>query len=92
MKILLFDIEPCYRVEYFTDTGSIEIYSDSVRSKGARLSQWLNSSGYLNTKLGKKHIPIHRIVTKLFLGEPKPGLVVNHKDGNKLNNVVLIIF
>lgn len=86
MRTLLFDIEPYYRVEYFTDTGTIEIYSDSIKSKGVRLSQWLNSSGYLNTKLKNKHIPVHRIIAKLFLGEPEPGLVVNHKDGNKLNN------
>ena len=31
---------------------------------------------------------VHRLVALTFLGEPSsPDLVVNHKDGNKLNNI-----
>lgn len=35
-----------------------------------------------------KKFLVHRIVAKTFLGLPKGGLVVNHKDGNKSNNSV----
>lgn len=48
-----------------------------------------NSRGYLriiNTRT-KKSIFIHREVAKLFIGNYS-DLVVNHKDGNKLNNRV----
>lgn len=35
----------------------------------------------------KKIVPLHRLVATAFLGEPPIGYVVNHKDGNKLNNI-----
>ena len=49
----------------------------------------LNSAGYLRVQIGnslnKKFI--HRLVATTFLGTPKSvDYVVNHKDGNKLNN------
>ncbi len=35
-----------------------------------------------------KHVlmSVHRLVARAFIGEPFPGAVVNHRDGNKLNN------
>lgn len=49
-----------------------------------------NSSGYYifgSFKEGKrKNVYVHRAVMKSFVGEPEKGLVVNHLDGNKLNN------
>ena len=38
-----------------------------------------------NTKK-KKHYQVHRLVAKVFIGPPIPGYVVNHKNGNKLDN------
>ena len=36
----------------------------------------------------QKSFFVHRLVALTFLGEPSsPDLVVNHKDGNKLNNI-----
>lgn len=49
-----------------------------------------NSRGYLricNTAT-KTRVFIHKEVAKLFLGECPEGFVVNHKDGNPLNNRV----
>lgn len=49
-------------------------------------------NGYLTINLckdgGQKCCFVHRLVALTFLGEPSsPDLVVNHKDGNKLNNI-----
>lgn len=36
---------------------------------------------------GGKHVLLHRLVARVFIGEPyEPGLVVDHIDGNKYNN------
>ena len=42
----------------------------------------------LTGKDGKTtHKLIHRLVAYAFLGDPGPGYDVNHKDGNKRNNI-----
>lgn len=41
---------------------------------------------YVNKKT-YTHYKIHRLVAKYFVNGYEKGLVVNHKDGNKLNNV-----
>ena len=50
----------------------------------------LNNSGYykLTNSYIKTNCYIHREVARLFLGEIPKGFIVNHKDGNKLNNSV----
>lgn len=45
--------------------------------------------GLKNKITGKIHtVNIHRLVAELFIGSIENGLVVNHIDGNKLNNNV----
>lgn len=57
------------------------------------LKQHLNKEGYYTyvTSLGKrgtyKAIKIHRAVALTFVNGYKNGLVINHKDGNKTNNL-----
>ncbi len=43
----------------------------------------LNRSGYLKVTHGT---PLHKIVAELFLGEKPTNYVIDHIDGNKLNN------
>lgn len=45
---------------------------------------------YWTIRLGKRggNQPIHRLVARAFLGEPGPGQMVRHLDGNGLNNRV----
>lgn len=45
------------------------------------------STGYLRVKINKKTLQVHQIMAVLYFGEDCIGLQVNHKDGNKLNNV-----
>ena len=81
-----FKIPNYYTCQIDDETGKVSIYSDSKHAKGRELSQFLNPCGYLRVKLNNKAVQIHTIVANYFLGERPHGLVVNHKDGNKLNN------
>lgn len=42
--------------------------------------------GYVNVMLIGKNYPIHRLVAIQFIPNPENKELVNHKDGNKLNN------
>lgn len=50
----------------------------------------LNSSGYRRVTLSSEgklcRIMVHRVVALTYINDNTEGLVVNHKDGNKLNN------
>ena len=49
-----------------------------------------NGTGYKKVQIGssKNKKYIHRLVAKMFIDNPLNKLVVNHKDGNKANNIV----
>lgn len=51
-----------------------------------------NSHGYLKVALrgdgGPKQVLVHRLLAQAFLPEWDPDLVVDHLDGNKLNNSI----
>lgn len=57
---------------------------------GRILSLWTSQSGYQYAALSKngkmKHHRVHRLVLAAFVGECPADYVVNHKDGDKLNN------
>lgn len=78
------DYEDLYLI---SDYGEI----NSLRSRKLLSTKSL-SSGYPCVSLcrggGQKTFRVHRLVAKAFLPNPKGYNVVNHKDGNKLNNHV----
>ena len=66
-----------------------------VRRIGCRmgrecLSQYINSHGYpcvtISVNKVKSIVCAHTLVAAAFIGPKKPGMEVNHKDGNKSNN------
>lgn len=54
---------------------------------GKRLKGRDNSKGYLRVVIGKKFYFIHRLVATVHIPNPYGLPQVNHKDGNKHNNV-----
>jgi hypothetical protein len=54
-------------------------YEDGIIGNGYKFS------GYLGISIGGKNYKTHQVVAKVFLPNPFNKLVVNHKDGNKLN-------
>lgn len=53
-----------------------------------KLKPILQNNGYLVVGLDKKIHLVHRLVAKHFIPNPYDHPQVNHKDGNKLNNIV----
>jgi hypothetical protein len=72
-----------------SSNGKIKSYK--IKSKGKHLKPRINQGGYYYVNLckdGKYHsIQVHSLVAKAFVSGYQPGLMVNHKDGNKLNNL-----
>ena len=71
--------------------GLYEISSHGrVRRNNLILHNNYNSYGYLHVSLCKngiiKTIPIHTLVAKAFIKNPKNYVEINHIDGNKTNN------
>lgn len=76
-----------YKDYFFTDDG--EVYS-MKNNKIKKLSPFLRHDGYYEVKIQVNreavHVKIHRAVATLFVENKKDNSVVNHIDGNKLNN------
>lgn len=62
----------------------------TTRTIHGRILKPTTDGKYLVVHLGDPTVnySVHRLVARTFLGEPLPGHIVNHKDGNKLNNLV----
>tara|TARA_R110000868_G_C10554360_1_gene736213 strand:+ start:99 stop:569 length:471 start_codon:yes stop_codon:yes gene_type:complete len=81
-----FELPKHYTIKIDTETGVTVITSNSKHAKGRSLKQRISPYGYLSIKLNEKTYSIHGLVAKYLLGDRPSGLVVNHIDGNKLNN------
>ena len=64
-----------------------KIYSNKIN---AIMKTYINNNGYECVQLTKnkkrKHFLVHRLVAGAFCGGHQDNLVVNHIDGNRLNN------
>ena len=81
-----FELPKYYEISINVETGQLNVYSNSKHAKGRELSQNKSPDGYLRVKLNNKNVSIHSLVAKFILGERPKDYVINHKDGNKLNN------
>jgi hypothetical protein len=75
-----------------SNTGKLaRINKTDKKTKPLSLTNY-DKDGYIKTSMnqnGKRHyLRLHRIVAENFLENPDSLPVVNHKDGNKLNNHV----
>ena len=70
---------------YVTSTG--KIYS-LKNNKKRELKGWVQNTGYKIVALDNKKHSVHRLVAEAFIPNPNDYPVVNHIDGNKLNNNV----
>ena len=52
------------------------------------LNAWVQNTGYLTVTLNRNKYSIHRIIAQTFIPNPNNLPIINHKDGNKLNNKV----
>lgn len=52
------------------------------------LTYTLNNRGYYSVGISNKTHMVHRLVAQAYLDNPENKPIVNHKDGNKLNNDV----
>jgi len=79
------DVEGYEGLYQITEDGRVWSVKTAMWLKG-----WINTGGYLQVDLKgrqKRYMPrIHRLVAEAFLPNSENKRVVNHKDGNKLNN------
>ena len=55
-------------------------------NKGIIKTNYTSSSGYIRLVIGNKSFMLHRLVASTFLENPENKEMVNHIDGDKLNN------
>lgn len=81
--------EGLYEVSNLGRVKTLKINNDKARHQKTKiLKQCKNSSGYLIVNLSNKTKRVHRLVAMTFIPNPNKLPIINHKDGNKLNNNV----
>lgn len=81
---------PVKGLEGFYEVSSVgeirRVGNIEPRKKGKMTAGYYCVTCYVNNVA--RHISIHRAVAEAFIPNPEGKRTVNHKDGNKLNNVV----
>ena len=85
-----------YEFDYeVSDKGNVRsvdrFTSSNACRKGAALRKYVTANGYETVHLShggkRKTLLVHRLVAQAFIPNPYGKSQVNHKDGNKCNNV-----
>lgn len=61
-------------------------YGNVRNKRGRHMSGSIQTTGYRQVKIGSKFRLVHRLVLEAFNPCPDPSMIVDHKDGDKLNN------
>lgn len=78
----------CVEFGRFRDTKYlVNEYGEVLNTDNCKyLSQFLDDNGYKQVSLNGKTFRVHCLVAEVFHGGRPPGFVVDHVDGDKLNN------
>lgn len=84
-----------YEVSNFGNVRSLDrtkVNSKGVskKLKGKMLSVHVSKRGYYTVTLGGKKRTIHRLIAEAFIPNPNLKPQINHIDGDKLNNTILL--
>lgn len=67
-----------------------KIFKKTKTGRIIELCQWVDNVGYYQCNFrvnGKKHyVRVHRLIAKAYIPNPNNYTMINHIDGNKLNN------
>jgi hypothetical protein len=71
----------------------VEGYKASTKGRiknplGKILNGYKSQKGYISVKVKNTLFAVHRIVAATFLSNNIDGMVINHKDGDKANNII----
>lgn len=76
---------PNHKDYQISNCGRVKSYKNG---RETILKGFIQNTGYLTVHLDNKKYSVHRLVASVFIHELKDKDIVNHKDGNKLNNHV----
>ena len=74
-------------VEY-KNTGYFISDNGLVRNKKGHILKLVNRGKYLAVNILGKQLSVHRLVASVYIANPHNFDIVNHKDGNKMNNTL----
>lgn len=69
---------------WFSDKGEVFKY-DSIMGEMVPVKGSVSNAGYL-AAMSTKHFLFHRAIWETFNGEIPKGMVIDHKNGNRLDN------
>lgn len=92
MKKRIEGFEEHYKIDENGNVYSLDRYIGKKFFAGKKIKWSITNTGYARVQLSngtgfRKKYSVHRLVAKHFICEPtEERNIVNHKDGNKLNN------
>lgn len=72
----------------YKDTGYFISDTGQVKNKNGKILTPINRNGYFAVNIHGKLYRIHRLVAESFIDNVQQYDIINHKDGNKHNNIV----
>lgn len=74
------------KIFYYFDGKLFWLQTINNRAKEDTAAGWVDSRGYIQVRYNNKYYRLARLIWMYHFGEIQDDMVVDHKDGNKLNN------